>query len=137
MQGADPAAGSAESEKSRTESEGQARPLFLADRGALAQPKHALPANHEKADCKCLQTGMLFGDWPLRQEVPPSVCRGKKMQLPAHWPQHTAASLPPLSYRMAGQAQACTRPKSFKSGKARRESLRTTSSAQPPSALEG
>jgi hypothetical protein len=39
MQRTDPAAGSAESEKSRTESEGQARPLFLLHRGALPPPK--------------------------------------------------------------------------------------------------
>jgi len=39
MQGADPPAGSAWCEKSRTESEGQARPLFLLSRGALARPK--------------------------------------------------------------------------------------------------
>jgi hypothetical protein len=43
MQGADPAAGSAYSEKSRTESEGQARPLFLLLREALAQPKPGFP----------------------------------------------------------------------------------------------
>ena len=39
MQGADPAAGSAYCEKSRTESEGQARPLFLLWTEALAAPK--------------------------------------------------------------------------------------------------
>jgi len=40
MQGANPAAGSAECEKSRTESEGQARPLFLPGIEALAAPKN-------------------------------------------------------------------------------------------------
>ena len=39
MQRTDPPAGSAESEKSRTESEGQARPLFLPRKGALPRPK--------------------------------------------------------------------------------------------------
>jgi hypothetical protein len=39
MQAADPPAESVESEKSRTESEGQARPLFLLLREALATPK--------------------------------------------------------------------------------------------------
>src|SRR5215467_15377985 len=44
MQGANPAPGSAECEKSRTESEGQARPLFLPGIEALAAPKnHRLP----------------------------------------------------------------------------------------------
>jgi len=42
MQGADPAAGPAYCEKSRTESEGQARPLFLPWREALARPKRRL-----------------------------------------------------------------------------------------------
>jgi hypothetical protein len=62
MQGADPPAGPAYCEMSRTESEGQARPLFLPWRGALARPKrlsladssgfHASPCNHATCgDC--------------------------------------------------------------------------------------
>ena len=43
MQRTDPPAGPAKSEKSRTESEGQARPLFLLARGALATPKKEVP----------------------------------------------------------------------------------------------
>src|SRR5271165_2882818 len=39
MQRTDSPGGSAESEKSRTESEGQARPLFLPRKGALPRPK--------------------------------------------------------------------------------------------------
>jgi len=42
MQAADSPAESVESEKSRTESEGQARPLFLLLGGALATPKWLL-----------------------------------------------------------------------------------------------
>jgi hypothetical protein len=45
MQGADPPVGPAYCEMSRTESEGQARPLFLPSEGALAQPKRLAPGH--------------------------------------------------------------------------------------------
>jgi hypothetical protein len=61
MQRTDPPAGPAESEKSRTESEGQARPLFLLGGGALAQPKMPAPQPKLQVASKSLQTQVLIG----------------------------------------------------------------------------
>src|ERR1700674_5576607 len=89
MQGADPPAGPAYCEMSRTESEGQARPLFLLRRGALARPKRAAPGPPVRLPRKPLQARNLSTLWSLYPTTPAGNPQVNKMHIPAHCLQDT------------------------------------------------
>jgi len=83
MQGASPPGGLA-CEKSRTESEGQARPLFLSWGEALAPPKRLEPMDEAQSFGKLFYTiSLLSCCKALRLALSP-VFWGNKLQIPAH-----------------------------------------------------
>jgi hypothetical protein len=106
MRATDPPVGPAESEKSRTESEGQARPLFLLPRGALAQPKGLFLEPEIQCCCKLLRKCRLDDLSIFSRATCDRVARGKPMHIPAHWLQDTTS----LEENSRFAAMSCPQP---------------------------